>query len=313
MKRNFVQKLLGVLSVYISREGWRSYVSQGGKKLTRVPLTREMNGFCADPFFFEKDGTLWLFFETVDRAMKGRLAACRWAGGRWTDFQIVLEEPFHMSYPQVFEEDGHVYMIPESGNRGKGCVALYEATDFPRGWMKRQVLIERPYADSTLLRKDGHYYLACYTNEKVSAELWHAEKLTGPWTIHPQSENMNQSRRLRRCGGAWLEEDGRLYRVAQDCNGFYGKRLFKVPVLKISPTEYQESAAVLLWDDKRFPYRKCHTYNEIVMRAGKLMVIDCHRNVFRNPIETVMMLCGYVKDRVGSRICGRSRREVDYD
>lgn len=263
-----------------------------------VPLPREMNGFCADPFFFEKDGVLWLFFETVDKAMKGRLAACRWTGERWTDFQIVLEEPFHLSYPQVFEENGHVYMIPESGNRGKGCVALYEATDFPRGWVKRQVLIERPYADSTLLRKDGHYYLACYTNEKETAELWHAERLTGPWMLHPQSDNMNQSRRLRRCGGAWLNENGMLYRVVQDCNGFYGKRLFKVPVRTISPLAYEEGAAELLWDQTKFPCRKCHTYNECYTTAKRFVVIDCHLNVLRNPIVAVRMLCGYAWNRM---------------
>ena len=298
MRRSFFRKLTGLLSVYIFREGWRSYVARGGKRFARVPLPREMNGFCADPFFFERDGASWLFFETVDGAMKGRLAVCRWTGKHWADFQIVLEEPFHLSYPQVFEEDGHVYMIPESGNRGKGCVALYEATDFPDGWVKRQVLIDRPYADSTLLRTGGHYYLACYTNEKESAELWHADKLTGPWTLHPQSGNMNQSRRLRRCGGAWLEENGKLYRVAQDCNGFYGKRLFKVSVLKISPTEYQEGSAVLLWDDKRFPYRKCHTYNEIILDGEKLMVIDCHQNVLRNPIEAIKLFGAYLWKRM---------------
>lgn len=298
MNRSFCERLVRLLLIYVTREGWRSYVARDDEKFACVPLPRELNGFCANPFFFEKDGTLWLFFETIDKAMKGRLAACRWTGKRWADFQIVLEEPFHLSYPQVFEEDGHVYMIPESGNKGKGDVALYEAMDFPRGWVKRQVLIDRPYADSTLLRQSGHYYLACYTNANESAELWHAERLTGPWMIHPQSGNMNQSRRLRRCGGAWLDEGGRLYRVAQDCNGFYGKRLFKVPVLKISPTEYQEGAAVLLWDDKRFPYRKCHTYNKLEEKGGEWMVIDCHRNVLRNPIESVRGLCGYARERV---------------
>lgn len=300
MSRSVCSRVVQLLRVYLTREGWRSYVSRDGGKLTCVPLPREMNGFCADPFFFEKDGTVWLFFETADKTMKGRLACCRWKDKEWVDFKIVLEEPFHLSYPQVFEEDGHVYMIPESGNRGKGCVALYEVTDFPGGWVKRRVLIDRPYADSTLLRKDGHYYLACYTNEKESAELWHAEKLTGPWTLHPQSGNMNQSRRLRRCGGAWFEEDAKIYRVAQDCNGFYGKRLFKVPVLKISPMEYQEGAAVLMWDDKTFPYRKCHTFNQVEKKGGGevWVVIDCHRNVMRNPVEAIAMLVKYVWKRV---------------
>lgn len=191
MREPLVSRIWNLLSVYVLKEGWRSYFSRNGETPRIVKVPREMNGFCADPFFFEKDGVLWLFFETVDKKMKGRLACYRWEGEKWTDFQIVLEEPFHLSYPQVFEEEGHVYMIPESGDHGKGCVALYEATDFPKGWVKRMVLIDRPHADSTLLCKDGHYYLACYTNEKESAELLHSGKLTGPWTLHPQSGNMN--------------------------------------------------------------------------------------------------------------------------
>lgn len=305
MSKVLFSRLAGLIGVYLLREGWRSYVSCNGATPKCVPLPREMNGFCADPFFFEKDGVLWLFFETVTKAMKGRLACCRWTGKKWVDFQIVLEEPFHLSYPQVVEEDGHIYMIPESGDHGKGCVALYEATDFPRGWVKRQVLIDKPHADSTLFRKEGHCYLACYTNEKETAELWHSEKLIGPWSLHPQSGNMNQSRRLRRCGGAWLEEGGKLFRIAQDCNGFYGKRLFKVPVKKISPTEYEEGVAKVLWDQTMYPYRKCHTYNEVERVGGggveKWRVIDCHQNVLRNPIEAMRMLWAYAWGKVRRR------------
>lgn len=107
-------------------------------------------------------------------------------------------------------------------------------------------------------------------------ELCHAYSLRRLWELHTQSMNFNQSKRLRRCGGSFIKRGGQLYRVAQDCNGFYGKRLFMVPVLVISPTEYQEDEAKLLWDKSMPPYGYCHTYNEIEVDSKRLSVIDVH-------------------------------------
>ena len=34
-------------------------------------------------------------------------------GKSWTYLQIVLKEPFSLSRPQVFEDNGEIYMFPE--------------------------------------------------------------------------------------------------------------------------------------------------------------------------------------------------------
>lgn len=269
------------LKVRLGREWYRVFVRLNGGDARSVEMGRGAwnADYCADPFLFRHGGTNWLFYETLDKSGKGVLGCFREENGKWVQQGIVLSEPWHLSYPQVFEDGGRVYMIPEScdSKRGhrEGHVALYEAVDFPLKWRKVATLINEPLADSTLCRKDGRYYLSCFrVSPEAGAELWHAPSLTGPWTRHPQSGNMNQSKRLRRNGGAFQTIGGALYRIAQDCNGDYGKRLFKVPVLKLSAADYAEGEASLLLDGKWPTGGLRHTYNSLETPAGKLEVID---------------------------------------
>ena len=240
-------------------------------------------GYCADPFLFRHNGENWLFYETLDAKGKGVLGCFRERGGEWVNEGIVLEEPFHLSYPQVFELDGRIYMLPET--TGSGEVRLYESADFPRGWKKAATLIEGQLADATLLECGGRWYLAGLQRRTRIPGLWHAPALLGPWREHPKSGNVNRSARLRRCGGPFLEEDGRLWRMAQDCNGEYGRRLFRVPVLSISEGEYSEGAA------ERFPLPgdwpevpgKWHTYGRMDVPEGRYEVID----VLDHPLKSL--------------------------
>ena len=283
-----VKKICTLARIYSMQDGWRSYTRYGDDKWQLAGFNKKESWrdmFCADPFLFRHDGCNWLFYETVlKRSRKGVLGCLGEVDGKWVQQGKVLEQPWHLSYPQVFEEDGRIYMIPEESDRGRGSVNLYVATDFPRGWVKRATLIDRPFCDSTLLKHDGHWYMACCPiTENGTAELWHADFLLGPWKRHPQYMNINQSKRLRRCGGRFITRDGKLYRVAQDCNGFYGKRLFMVPVLEISPAAYREGEAHVLWDKSMPPYSYCHTYNEIDVEGKRLSVIDVHHDVIDSP------------------------------
>jgi len=270
----------GYVVFYLFYHGWGSYVSVNNGKPRRVGRLT----FCADPFLLEYGGASWLFYESIDKCGKGFIGCFKFDNGRWCDIGSVLAEPWHLSYPQVFVENGKVYMIPESCDFGKGDVCLYEATDFPRGWKKVAKLIDRPFADSTVLKHDGHWYMACYTippNE--SAELWHAPLLIGPWSRHPMWDKINQSNRLRRCGGSFIVEDGKLYRIAQDCNGMYGKRLFKVEVCELSPSAYKEGEAIVLLDRTSAPQGYKHTYNRMTLGKDVWHVVDVHEDFLEKP------------------------------
>lgn len=302
--RRLLRVLRNYLHAYTHFQGWRSYVWYVGGAVELAGFARRAKHrklFCADPFLFHYQEANWLFYETVNKAGKGMLGVLKEINGEWIDQGIVLEEPFHLSYPQVFEHEGRVYMIPESCDFGKGNVSLYTTDSFPFGWRKVQTLIDKPFADATLLHHDGHWYMACYTiPPHESAELWQASSLFGPWERHPQWQNINQSKRLRRCGGFFIRREKELYRVAQDCNGpLYGKRLFKVKVEKITPTEYQEGKATILHDRTMPPYSYGHTYNEIMSSGRRLCVVDIHYDSWKNPIRIVKDIIGGLKRKLG--------------
>lgn len=268
------------------QDGWRSYtrLNQGKWNLVKLPRERWQRTFCADPFLFRHQGTNYLFFETMTWDGKGMLGCAKEVNGKWKWLGIALEESWHLSYPQVFEEAGKIYMIPESCRHGRGDVCLYEAVAFPLKWRKIKTLINEPFADSTLLKKAGHYYLACYNvknHPKYTPELWHAEALEGPWSRHPCWNGINASKKFMRCGGRFVEEKGMLYRIAQDCDGYYGIRIWKIPVEEISPLSYLEGEPSVLIDVEDEPRAMKHTYNRIEYDGQVMEVVDIHWDVLR--------------------------------
>ena len=261
-------------------ELWRIRVRKAGGAWENLPM-RDVpcrRGFCADPFLVAGQGGLLCFYETLTPLGKGVLGCAEYAGGRWRQQGVVLEEAWHQSYPQVFRDGDRWLMIPES--KANNGVSLYQADDFPYGWRRIGRLLEGPYADSTILRWEGKWYLFAYREEVVRQwlELWVADRPEGPWALHPQGACIQRSRRLSRPAGACMVEgDGRLFRVAQDCNGDYGKRVFRVPILELSPTRYREGRATLLVAKGDRGARGAHTYNKCVTPEGVFEVKDFKR------------------------------------
>ena len=71
--------------------------------------------FVADPFLVQDDETWFLFFEVYNLASKhGDIAIATSTNTRnWKYEQVVLDEPFHLSYPYVFKWEDDYDMIPE--------------------------------------------------------------------------------------------------------------------------------------------------------------------------------------------------------
>ena len=91
--------------------------------------------FIADPFMLKVKNTWYMFFEVLNQQTKKgeiRLATSE-DGLKWRYQQIVLAEPYHHSYPYVFEWMNNYYMVPESYEAGS--VRLYKALQFPTSWV----------------------------------------------------------------------------------------------------------------------------------------------------------------------------------
>ena len=118
----------------------------------------------ADPFLFEKNEVIYLFYEAYDLAKnKGLLGySVISEDGAFSPIKIIIEEEYHLSFPFVFEKDGDVFLMPESNKAND--IHLYRAISFPDKWVKADTIVNNIKAcDSVLLLFKGKNYLL--TNE----------------------------------------------------------------------------------------------------------------------------------------------------
>ncbi len=195
--------------------------------------------FVADPFMVH-DGSDWHLFVEVLNSDTGQGDighALSSDGLHWQWKSIVLDEPFHLSYPLVFSHDDVWYMLPEMHEAD--TVRLYKGDPFPTKWTPVADLIEGPFFDATIFQKDEYWYMI--TGEKYSiARLWIAQDLLGPWSEHPASPLYEQDDHYFRCAGRVIEFEGAFYRFNQDVFGRYGNQVRAFEITALSPTEYQE-------------------------------------------------------------------------
>ena len=111
--------------VAYTRSDWRKAVLCRSTQLQNPP-----SHFLADPFVVSKNGKDFCFVEDFDlQTQKGKIAVYELASGGGTLIGTVLDEPFHMSFPYIFEFDQELYMCPEtSENRD---IRIYKCIEFP--------------------------------------------------------------------------------------------------------------------------------------------------------------------------------------
>lgn len=210
--------------------------------LTRSEVNDVSAAFVADPFMISVSSTWYMFFEVFNRETnKGEIGlAISKNGFEWEYKQIILSEPFHLSYPYVFEFNNEYYLIPETINARS--VRLYKANSFPTSWSYVCSLIEGRGADPSIFYFNDKWWLftcpSLYRDYRLS--LFFAENLCGPWTEHPASPIVEQDKRIARPAGRVLVLNDKIIRFAQDCVPFYGMRVRSFEISDLTPQTYSE-------------------------------------------------------------------------
>jgi hypothetical protein len=230
--------------------------------------------FYADPFPFEWQGRSFIFVEDYPHATKKAVISVVEFGDDGTPQppRPVLEEPFHLSYPQVFGWNGEIWMLPEGSASGR--LTLYRAADFPHRWVAEATLLEGEISDATLLEHGGRWWLFATVRDGFGstsdtlAVFW-APAPTGPWTPHANNPILID-RRMARPGGAFAQVGGKLLLPVQDGTRGYGGGLGLSELLELNLEKVRLSAPRAILEAGDWPYPQIHTLN----RAGKLEVID---------------------------------------
>lgn len=233
------------------------------------------NQWCADPFVYEVDGEHYIFVEQyVNEKEKGCIGYFHFENGVPVNKGIVIENSYHMSYPDVFEYGGRFYMIPESS--ANSTIDLYVAEHFPDNWRKLKSLIAgAKYVDSTVYQEGDSFYLISYT-------------MVGGYEVHVFSLDMEKQelkliskkryeKNVARPGGRLFMENGKLMRSAQDCSRKYGEQLIIYEVDALNQDGAFVEHEVRRINAGSLPVEKTPERVHQLTRDGQFEVVDVYK------------------------------------
>lgn len=246
--------------------------SEGDVRITW--LAGRPGRFAADPFGLERDGVLHVFFEEYDqRAARGIISHVEIAAdGTAGDPEPVLDPGVHTSYPFLVEDQGAIYLLPETAAAGE--LVLYGAVDFPRRWRPAAIMLENvPAVDASVIDYGGTWWMFATRLDRGPNHnlfIWHAPELAGPWTPHAGNPVKTDARSARP-GGTPFVSDGRLYRPSQDDSSGYGGRVVVNEVEVLTPRTFVERPVRWVGPPRGSPYPDgLHTLS----RAGTRTLVD---------------------------------------
>ena len=186
----------------------------------------------------------------------------------------ILDLPTHLSFPNIWRENGKIYVYPE--NWHSGGLNLYEL-DIENARLVNPVkIVDVPLVDSSIFKYDGKYYVIGTRRQSnpfedmKSADIYVADSLQGPY-VHFQS--IQNSRRIERGAGEIYNEKEGLVRPVQKCDRDYGEAVY-LNKLYYKDGSFEESFIKSIEPDKKHPFGQClHTFNKmngICVIDGKL-------------------------------------------
>jgi hypothetical protein len=232
---------------WLRDDAWFLAYGSGGP---RRFLSGGADGFFADPCAVTHEGTVFVFCESFDyRLGRGVIAVSRWKNDVLDRPETVLQRPYHLSYPFVFEHDGAWWMVPETYDNRK--VELYRAADFPHSWVLDTTLLEDVSAADATLHHDGRRWWMFVSIGEHGSSTWDelfvfvADELRGPWRPHARNP-VKKSFGSARPAGRLFRRGEELVRPAQDCSRIYGGGIRFCVVDTLTETEYAEHEAELI-------------------------------------------------------------------
>jgi hypothetical protein len=198
--------------------------------------------FVADPFMVKAGETWHMFFEVMNaERKKGEIGLATSGDGLVWDYrQIVLSEPFHLSYPCVVYRDGEYYMTPETYEANS--IRLYRADRFPDKWSLVGRIADGAWTDPSVFFFDDTCWMFAtpFSPRDDTLNLFYAETMEGPWKSHPANPIVEGDSRIARPGGRVFADGNKVVRFTQDCSLGYGDQVRALEVTELTRLTYSE-------------------------------------------------------------------------
>ena len=231
--------------------------------------------WAADPFIIENDNKVYLFYELYDNIeQKGVIAYSTLNGYVASSPHIILDKPYHLSYPNIFRYDESFFMMPETA--GNNCIEIYKAKKFPDEWYLEKVLVNNISAcDSVFICKDNKIYLMTSEMDNTISDYPWCFVRNKLFLMDDKCNFIEFNPNLKigdygvRNGGAILRFNN-IIRVGQDCtNNQYGKGLVFWKLSddlndfeQICYISSEDAESMVNWIDKEhLKLKGTHTYN----------------------------------------------------
>lgn len=281
------------IKTIIHFENWNVAYSlhQEGTSFSIIPNT--LRYWAADPFVIMHGDRYYVFAELYDKILtRGKLGYCVIdSNGRITSsWKIVIDNKMHMSFPNVYQVNHDIFMMPETNRENE--LYVLKADLFPRRWYKTESLFKSRVADSIFLTEN---LILAYDNFSFPFKLYIYEKKEKKWERIITVEDIEK--KLRPAGCCICSEKECFVIPMQNCKEEYGKsiNITKVWIDKekkrISTIILKEITASSIETNKSIgDIKGIHTIN----RNNGMTVIDIKTAKF-----SFVRLIGYILKKFG--------------
>ena len=217
------------------------------------PVPMPPGVFWADPFLYEYNEQLYVFFENYSyKTKRGKISVgkvIKDENNRYSviEVQDILDLNYHLAYPQIIEEDGEIFLMPET--RENKSLQIYRCIQFPDKWEPYSTAFEGDeVVDTTYFVDDnGDKWLLLNKGWTHEAELYiyRIDNLKmGSITGHKSNPVLIDCRKGRN-GGAIFKHKNEYYRPSQiNTHGIYGKGLQISKIKKLTLDEFEDEPVI---------------------------------------------------------------------
>ena len=288
--RELTKKIYKALDINSAKDVWKLHIGKGDLENAALWRTKTIeppvNEFWADPFLFEYEKEIHVFFENWEYSKeKGKISVGIIKEDQITEVSDCIDVDYHLSYPFVFKYNNQIFMIPETGQMKR--LEIWRCDQFPNKWSLEKTCFEhvgRSLVDSTIAKDVNNQYwlFVNFGSEKFydHGSNLSVFKIDSPLMneIIPHKLNpvVTDCRSARNAGNMYIDNQGRLIRPSQASqNGIYGECLNLCHVKKLTIDAYEEEILDIITPD----YKKGLYSTHHISQAGGIFVIDgCYKN-----------------------------------
>ena len=281
---HYYKKVSWSIMVYTTSE---DILKKKWKKLTFLSwfsfknklTTNTISGF-ADPFLIEYSNDLYLFFEAIVN-QKGEIWSAKIYKNKLVNFQKVLTESFHISFPNVFKFEAHFYLIPESSQ--DNTVRLYKSVTFPTEWELYKILYKGSrFVDTNFINLEGIYYWFTFDLDSNQSRLFYSDSLFSEWIEHKQSPFESN-----RNAGNFIFEDNQILRPVQISKKCYGEAVKLMKIIQLNKQKFLEEDYIVPFLSSKRGYNLDATHHISIVKSKNItfVAVDGKNNNFYKVIN----------------------------